>query len=64
MILFANKEGPDQLTQMRRLTWAFAVHIRPKTRFRMARHKTIVTFAQPWRFSLYLQIRQNYGMAF
>ena len=33
----ADIEGPDQTARMRRLIWAFAVRICPKTRFRMAR---------------------------
>ena len=33
----ADSEGPDQTARMRRLIWAFAVRICPKTRFRMAR---------------------------
>ena len=36
MILFADSEDPDQTVQMRRLIWAFAVCICPKTGFRMA----------------------------
>ena len=32
-----DSKGPDQSVQMRRLIWAFAVHICPKTRFRMHR---------------------------
>ena len=36
MILLANSEGPDQTARMRRLIWAFAVRVCPKTRFRMA----------------------------
>ena len=37
MILSADSESPDQTARMRRLIWAFAVRICPKTRFRMAR---------------------------
>ena len=33
MILFADSEGPDQTARMRRLIWAFDVHICPKTCF-------------------------------
>ena len=33
MILLAGSEGPDQPARMRRLIWAFAVRISPKTRF-------------------------------
>ena len=36
MIVLADSEGPDQTARMRRLIWAFAVRICPKTRFRMA----------------------------
>ena len=36
-MLLAYNEGPDQTARMRRLIWAFAVCICPKTRFRMAR---------------------------
>ena len=35
--LLADNDGPDQTVRMRRLIWAFAVLINPKTRFRMAR---------------------------
>ena len=35
MILLADSEGPDQTARKRRLIWAFAVRINPKTRFRM-----------------------------
>ena len=34
-ILLAGCEGPNQTVRMRRLIWAFAVRICPKTRFRM-----------------------------
>ena len=37
MILWADREGPDQSARMRRLIWAFAIRIFPKTRFRMVR---------------------------
>ena len=37
MILYADRECPDQTAQMRRLTWAFTVRIYPKACFRMAR---------------------------
>ena len=37
MILLADSEGSDQTARMRRLIWAFAVRIYPKTRFRMER---------------------------
>ena len=37
MILVAESEGPDQTVRLRRLIWAFAVCICPKTSFRMAR---------------------------
>ena len=37
MILLANSEGPEQTAWMRRLIWAFAVCICPKTRFCMVR---------------------------
>ena len=37
MILLADCEGPDQSARMRRLIWAFAIRIFPKTRFRMVR---------------------------
>ena len=33
MILLADSEGPDQTARMRRLIWAFAVSICPKTCF-------------------------------
>ena len=33
MVLLADSEGPDQIAQMRRLIWAFAVRICPRTRF-------------------------------
>ena len=36
MILLVDSEGPDQTVQMRRLIWAFAVRICPKTHFHMA----------------------------
>ena len=36
IILLPDSEGPDQTAWMRRLIWAFAVRIFPKTRFRMA----------------------------
>ena len=36
MIQLANSAGPDQTAQMRRLIWASAVRICPKTRFRGA----------------------------
>ena len=39
MVLLADREGLDQTVRMRRLIWAFTVHICPKTRFRMARHR-------------------------
>ena len=32
MILVADSKGPDQTVRMRRLIWAFAVRICPKTR--------------------------------
>ena len=35
MILLADSKGPDQAVRIRRLTWAFAVRICPKKRFRM-----------------------------
>ena len=35
MTPLARSEGPDQIVRMRRLIWAFAVRIFPKTRFRM-----------------------------
>ena len=35
MILLAGSKGPDQTARMRRLIWAFAVRIGPKTRFCM-----------------------------
>ena len=34
--IFAGSEGPNQTARMRRLIWAFAFRICPKTRFRMA----------------------------
>ena len=37
MILLGCSEGPDQTARMRSLIWAIAVHMCPKTRFRMAR---------------------------
>ena len=37
MILFTDSEGPDQTARMRKLIWAFAARICPKTRFRLAR---------------------------
>ena len=37
MILLADLEDLDQAARMRRLIWASAVRIYPKTRFRMAR---------------------------
>ena len=37
MILLPDSEGADQTAQMRRLIWAFAGRICPKTRYRMAR---------------------------
>ena len=37
MILLADREGPDQTARMRRLIWALAVRICPKTCFRNAR---------------------------
>ena len=37
MILLADSEGPDQTVLMRRLFIAFTAHIRPKTRFNIAR---------------------------
>ena len=36
MRLLADSEGPDQTVRMRRLIWAFAVHISQKIRFCMA----------------------------
>ena len=36
IILLADNEGPDQTARMRRLIWALAVRICPKTLFRMA----------------------------
>ena len=36
MILFADREGPDQTARMRRLIWAFVVRVCPKTCFHMA----------------------------
>ena len=41
VILKADDEGPDQTAQIRRLIWAFAVRIFPKTRFRMTRRRII-----------------------
>ena len=38
IILLADSEGPDQTARTRRLIWAIAVRICPKTRFRMNRH--------------------------
>ena len=37
MIMLADRDGPDQTVRMRRLIWAFAVHICPKTHFSIAR---------------------------
>ena len=37
MILLADSNGPDQTARMRRLIWAFALRIYPKTRVRMMR---------------------------
>ena len=37
MSLSVDSKGPDQIVQMCRLIWAFAVPICPKTHFRMAR---------------------------
>ena len=37
MILFADCEGHYKIALMRKLIWAFAIRISPKTRFRMAR---------------------------
>ena len=45
MILLADSEGPDQTARMRRLIWAFAVRLRPKTLFRMARLNLCLTVA-------------------
>ena len=39
VILLADTEDPDQTARMRRLIWAFAVHICLKTGFCMARPK-------------------------
>ena len=36
MILLMDTEGPDQNMRMRMMIWDFTVHIRPKTRFRLA----------------------------
>ena len=35
IILLADSEGPDPTARMRGKTWAFTVHIWPKTSFRM-----------------------------
>ena len=45
MILLSDSEGPDQTARMRRLIWAFAVRIYPKTRFRTARPKYLETIS-------------------
>ena len=37
MILFVDRESPDQTARMRRVIWAFAVRICPKTCLHMAR---------------------------
>ena len=37
MVLLADSDGPDQTARMRSLIWAFAVCIRPSTRFRKGR---------------------------
>ena len=37
MILLADSEGPDQTARMRRLIWAFIVHICPKRHILIAR---------------------------
>ena len=37
MILLADSKGPDQTARKRRLIWAFALRICPKTRFRTVR---------------------------
>ena len=42
-ILLADIEGPDQTVRMRRLSWAFAVRICLKTRFRIARPSYNIT---------------------
>ena len=49
MILLADSEGPDQTARMRRLLWAFAVRICPRTQFRKPRPNsyqvTVIEFA-------------------
>ena len=45
MILLADSEGPDQTARMRRLIWAFAVRICPKTRFRVARQEMLQSYS-------------------
>ena len=45
MILLADSEGPDQTARMRRLIWAFAVCICPKTGFHMARPNACLQYA-------------------
>ena len=40
IILFRDSEGPDQTALMRRLIWAFAVHMTEDTFFQGAAHIT------------------------
>ena len=53
MILFADNEGPDQTARMRRLIWAFAVLICPKTRFAWrGPHMLLINFETHFFFKL------------
>ena len=59
MILLADSEYPDQTARMRRLIWAFAVHIYPQTRFRVGRliyqQSLIHGYASPLETSLWME---------
>ena len=46
MIQLADSEGTDQTAWMRRLIWAFAIRIYPKTRFHMAQARLYVGFTR------------------
>ena len=75
MILLADIEGPDQTARLRRLIWAFAVSICPKTTFHMAwstwwsrqRHKCCKVRKRPFghtrpvKYQTSLHIRVNWA---
>ena len=57
MILLADSEGPDWTAWIRRLIWAFAIRICPKTRFRMARPKCLKEVVNILLFAEILKIK-------